>query len=560
VLRPIPMVKIRAIVYEDYINNVLCELGKLKSVHFVDLRNKLDRFKGYVKPVEAGEIIFRYSNLISRVSKIMGSMGISGLRKAGERLTVNIGRLLDEAEKEIEEIEKSYRALNEEVSTIEKTLSAPELYEERREELEKRLKEKRLELEKFSESIASRLITLRTSLEFGLKLENTKLLFGRTFKTFVFEAWVPEDRSADVVRVLKEASKGLVIFETLKAEREHVEGHESPPVLYRFPSFLEPFEKLVESFSIQSYYEINPAPIMAITFPILFGVMFADVGQAAILAVSGLIFSILRRRLKRRGAEPSGLTGMVLSAGELLFLCGLSGIFWGLLFGEVFGSHEILGMHIHPLELATVGKEIRIGGFIPSEDIIAMFHLALFIGSIHLMLGLTLNLLNKLLIKEYKEAVSVVLWMWFYSGAAYAVFNFGSHVAFDFGFWLSNPHLLIVPLVLMTIVEGLLRRIEGLSHSFMALIESMSHTVSYGRLLALTLIHASMSKMFLNVIPGLGGIISGTLLALILEGIIIFVHTLRLHWVEWFSKFYSGGEVKYTPFEIIVDVSLVDAR
>jgi V/A-type H+-transporting ATPase subunit I len=560
VLRPIPMVKIRAVVYEDYINNVLCELGKLKSVHFVDLKNKLDRFKGYVKPVEASETIFRYSNLVSRVYKIMESMGISGPRRTGEYVTVNIGKLLDEAEKEIEEIERSYRTLSEEVSAIEKTLSAPELYEERREELEKTLKEKRLELEKFSEGVASRLITLRTSLEFGLKLENTKLLFGRTFKTFIFEAWVPEDKSANVVKVLKEASEGLAIFETLKAEREHAEEHEPPPVLYRFPSFLEPFEKLVESFSTQSYYEINPAPIMAITFPVLFGVMFADIGQAAILAVSGLIFSIFRRRLKRRGAEPSGLTGMVLSAGELLFLCGLSGMFWGLLFGEVFGSHEILGMHIHPLELATVGKEIHIGGFIPSEDIIAMFHLALFIGSIHLMLGLTLNLLNKLLMKEYREAVSVILWMWFYSGAAYAVFNFGSHVAFDFEFWLLNPHLLIVPLILMIIVEGLLRRIEGLSHSFMALIESMSHTVSYGRLLALTLIHASMSKMFLNVIPGLGGIISGTLLALILEGIIIFVHTLRLHWVEWFSKFYSGGEVKYTPFEIIVDVSLAEVR
>jgi len=248
--------------------------------------------------------------------------------------------------------------------------------------------------------------------------------------------------------------------------------------------------------------------------------------------------------------EVGDLVSMILSAGELLFLCGLSGMFWGLLFGEVFGSHEIFGLHLHPIELGRLGKEIRIGGFVPSEDIMAMFHLALFIGSIHLMLGLTLSLVNKLTMREFKEAIPVILWMWFYGGAAYAVFTYGSSVAFDFGFWFSNPHLLIVPLILMIVVEGVLRSVEGLSHSFMALIESMSHTVSYGRLLALTLIHACMSKMFLQVAPGISGVVVGTLLGLMLEGIIIFVHTLRLHWVEWFSKFYIGGEFKYAPFEI----------
>jgi len=561
VLRPVSMTKIQALVYEDYIYEVLYTLGKLKTVHFIDLKSKVDFYKGYVTPVEPGETIFKYSNLLSRVDKILKALAVSGRERPKEPATVDLKKLLDESEKMLEKIESTYRALSEEISSIEKLISDSNLSEERKEELEEMLERKRNEFRRFSEDAASKLMVLKKCLEFGLKLENTKLLFGKTFKTYVFEAWVPEDKVNDVVKALMEASKGYAIFEVLKVRTHSIEKHaESPPVLYRLPSFLKPFEKLVESYATPSYHEINPAPIMAITFPLLFGVMFADIGQAAVLAISGLVFSIYRRKLEREDVELSGLIGMVLSAGELLLLCGLSGIFWGLLFGEIFGSHEFFGIHLHPIEIIKLGKEIHIGGFVPSEDIMDMFHLALFIGSMHLMLGLVLSVVNKLAMKEFKEALSVMLWIWFYAGAVYAVFTYGSSVAFDFGFWLSNPHLLIAPLVSMMIVEGILRRVEGLSHAFMALIESMSHTVSYGRLLALTLIHASMSKMFLQVVPGVGGIVAGTILALILEGIIIFVHTLRLHWVEWFSKFYLGGEVKYTPFEIKLDVSLVHGR
>lgn len=488
-------------------------------------------------------------------------MGSSKPEESLEHVIMRIEYLGDEAERELNRIEKAYQELVGAIGNLEKELSKPELSEDLKKEFEKSLEVKRKQLEVFCRDVVPKLWLLKRCLEFGLKLENTKLLLGKTFRTYVLEGWVPEDMVDEVVEAVREASEGFSLFEVLKVEKKHVEDHgEEPPVFYKIPRFLKPFEKLVESYAIPSYYEINPTPIMALTFPILFGVMFADMGQAAILALSGLAFSVLRRKFEKTGVGISGLFGMILSAGELLLLCGLSGMFWGLLFGEIFGSHEIFGVHLHPIELARLGKEVRIGGFSPSEEIMDMFHLALFIGSIHLMLGLILSLVNKLTISEFKEALSTAFWIWFYGGTVYAVFTYGSSVAFDFGFWLSNPHLLIIPLASMMVVEGILRRTEGLSHSFMALIESMSHTVSYGRLLALTLIHASMSKMFLQIAPGVSGVIAGTLLSLMLEGIIIFVHALRLHWVEWFSKFYSGGEIKYTPFGIESDVRLYARR
>ena len=63
-------------------------------------------------------------------------------------------------------------------------------------------------------------------------------------------------------------------------------------------------------------------------------------------------------------------------------------------------------------------------------------------------------------------------------------------------------------------------------------VETLGHTISYSRLMALGLIHSAMSSLFL-----------------MLGGLVVFVHTLRLHWVEWFSEFYTGEGILFKPFK-----------
>ena len=81
--------------------------------------------------------------------------------------------------------------------------------------------------------------------------------------------------------------------------------------------------------------------------------------------------------------------------------------------------------------------------------------------------------------------------------------------------------------------------------------------MSYGRLMALGLIHSAMNSMFLVLggvehgyfpIDSLPVIAVGTILVMVIEGLIVFVHALRLHWVEWFSKFHSGEGIPFKPF------------
>jgi len=546
-LRAKPVVKVRAIVYGKYIDEVIKAIGRLGVAHLVDLRDKLDKLTGLLEAVQPTEELFKCSNIISRINRLAEELGISlNVRKKITRVMS-----LEEIEEELSRIEKKVEEVSSMIRRLEEERSTLEVSDESREPVE--LIEK-LKLRELSKEIEDKLSNLLSIVQVYKKIEEVKQMLAKTSSTYFIEMWVPKEDVKIITNAINEASKNLAVISI-----EYNMSHESVPAVFKIPSFLEPFTKLVNSYGLPSAHEINPTLLTAITFPIIFGIMFADIGHAATLALVGVIATIVKRRMRKKEIELTGIVGMVLVAGELLILCGLCGVFWGVLFGEIFGTHEFMGIHLHPIELIRIGKEVKIGGFTPSEDVMTMFHFVLFIGVCHIMLGLILSLVNKIINKEYKEVIPMIFWIWLYDGAAYAFFTYGSSVVFRFDFWLHNPHLLFLPLGLMAVSEAIIRGTEGITHVFMSLIESLSHTVSYGRLLALNLIHANMSKMFLQMTYGGGvalqavGIIIGTLLALVLEGLIIFVHTLRLHWVEWFSKFYIGGGIEYKPLRIEIE-------
>ena len=133
-----------------------------------------------------------------------------------------------------------------------------------------------------------------------------------------------------------------------------------------------------------------------------------------------------------------------------------------------------------------------------------------------------------------------------------------------FSLWFSDGLLMMIGLVMLPLMlifvfavinEGFM---VGVGFTVEVFAETLSHTMSYSRLMALGLIHSAMNYMFLvlggvehGVFPlqSIPLIAIGTILVLVIEGLIVFVHTLRLHWVEWFSKFYSGEGIPFKPFE-----------
>ena len=120
--------------------------------------------------------------------------------------------------------------------------------------------------------------------------------------------------------------------------------------------------------------------------------------------------------------------------------------------------------------------------------------------------------------------------------------------------------LIVSPVVLITIVTATHGSImEGIDFSIEVLIESLDHTISFSRLAALFLTHTALNYMFLIIagvehgvftLQSIPIIMIGSILALSIEGLVIFVHCLRLHWVELLPEFYSGKGIPYKPLKV----------
>lgn len=418
----------------------------------------------------------------------------------------------------------------------------------RQREVAEGLKASERKIEDLRKSIGQSLLTL-------LRLSDTLELRiralgqgGATETTCYLEGWVPSDRAGAFIEGARKACG-----DNVSVTRE-LHTDERPPTLIRYPQFAAPFQKLVNAFSIPSHDEINPTPLVLLTFPIFYGAMFADIGQGAIFVVVGL----LSVYAKRKGIQAGEFIGFVLNGAEAILLAGVSATVFGFLFGDVFGfkSEEILGFHALWLE--------------PRHEPIVFMKIAIMAGVIHISFGLILNIINKFSRGHKVLALTRALpWLWLYLGGVYFVFTYG----LDLTKWFSKPLELLLgmaaPFVIMGVGEGVAGLVvhkepighvmglvgEGFFQAFEALLSSAGNTASYLRIVALNMAHGILgfAVNMLWVIPAptiLLGIFVAVLNVgvMILEGLIVFMHSLRLHWVEWFSKFYEGEGFPYTPY------------
>ena len=395
------------------------------------------------------------------------------------------------------------------------------------------------------------LLTLEETVKREKQVADAEEKFVRTAKTIYFEAWVPDANLEQAMETIRKATNGNCVV-----TKEHVaHGEKEPAVLKPVPSFIQAFEKLTLASGYPSAHEVNPIRIMAITFPILFGIMFADVGQGALFVVIGSLLTYFKRKVKLEKA--GDIVRYLLISGEMFVLLGLCAMLWGFIFGEFFGPSGLL----HPMKLAKIGP-FYIGGFEPMHEPMKMIRFAILVGTLHISLGLILKLVNNLKEREFKHAPIPISWLWLLWGGLLMWSYWGGISSISKWFaegLLMMVGLVIAPLILLVVFTGIAEGfMEGIGFGVEVFAETLSHTLSYGRLMALGLVHSVMNYLFLV----LGGvehghfplmsipiIATGTLLVMIIEGLIVFVHTLRLHWIEWFSKFYSGEGIPFKPFK-----------
>jgi V/A-type H+-transporting ATPase subunit I len=232
------------------------------------------------------------------------------------------------------------------------------------------------------------------------------------------------------------------------------------------------------------------------------------------------------------------------------------------------------GAHGHPTQIWFSAFEMpeHLPAYIASPTWI-LFVLSIMIGFIHLSIAIGFDAFNKLRHRDYRHAIfGPIIWLAFLWGLAYMIFNYG----INFMSWplIDMVLFLILPAVIMfvggIVVFGVM---EGFMEAIEKLIESISNTISYSRILALNMAHAGFAKTFLFIggvvaaeinsilyqiategimfiLMLIGMLILASVFVLLMEGLLSFIHSLRLLWVEAFLKFYAGTGKEYKPLAL----------
>ena len=408
-------------------------------------------------------------------------------------------------------------ALPEEFQGVPFDQLGPELGQEQS-RVQVRLATVEAELAALSAAHGARVAALRDVLEDRVAEARALHDSGISDHLVILGGWLPAGRVAE----LRDALAAEVGPEVLVEERPHQARDPRTPVAFENQPFLRAFEPLASFISMPRYGSLDPTPLLALTFPAFVGLMVADVGYGLLLL--GLL---LWARRRWRG-EP--LMGIVWPIGVL---SAAATIGFGVLFGEWFGDagQQFLG-------LGPVWLDRR-------EAIVPLLVLAISIGVAQVGLGLVLGMVNAVLLRHRGELarrgallVSLVAVLVIIGWLARLMPEAMGQVALA---------ALLVALVVLVATAGLAGPIE--------VVGVLGNVLSYARLMAIGL----ASVMLALVANRLGGLPENVVLGVVVAAVIhalnlvlgffdSSVQGLRLHYVEFFSKFVEPGGVRYEPF------------
>ena len=340
-----------------------------------------------------------------------------------------------------------------------------------------------------------------------------------TAMCFFIYGWMPAEKVASLSACLQKDFVGSVVLEEIEIRTEDLER---VPVVLQNPQYFKPFENFTRLLPLPSYTSFDPTPFIGIFFPLFFGLILGDAGYGLLL----LLLSSLIIRVARKNQ-------LFQDAVSILRVCSLYAIIFGILYGEFWGDfgHTVLGMK--PLFIDR------------QKNIIPMLYFAMAVGLAHITLGLALGFVSALRRHTKKEALVKLLNIIFIFLTVALIITF-------IGFF---PELLTRPLIISILVLCPLLLFSGGLLAPLELLKNIGNIISYARIMAIGL----TSVLLANVANQLSGLTGDIILGLFVGGIIhllgiiigVFsssIHSLRLHYVEFFDKFIELGGRKYRPF------------
>lgn len=370
-------------------------------------------------------------------------------------------------------------------------------------------------------------------------------------RTFALTGYVPA-RDVDTISAKLNADFDAAVRFYDPSDSEDV------PVLLKNSAFSTPVESVVESFSLPGHGEIDPTAIMSVFYYVLFGMMLGDAAYGILIfAVCGIL--LLRHRNMAEGMRRSL---------QMFFWCGVSTAVWGFLFGSFFGDA------VAKISSTFFGRSYSLPALWmePLNQPMKMLMFCMLVGIIHLFTGLGLNLYQLVRQHKYKDALYDV-GFWYFLVGGLIVMLLGSEQfvkIFGLGFTIAPPAAMAGEIAAAVGAAGIIltggresrspakRLLKGL-YSLYGVTGYLSDVLSYSRLLALGLATSVIASVINQMACIAGGGVVGVLMFIpvFIFGHIMniginalgaYVHTNRLQFVEFFSKFYSGGGRKFEPF------------
>ena len=351
---------------------------------------------------------------------------------------------------------------------------------------------------------------------------------GTTRDMFLLEGWVRHKDTVRLEALIEKTSQNEYFLSSRPATFD-----EDVPVRYDNPSWLRPFEILTTTFARPRYNEIDPTPFFAPVFLLFFGMMLGDAGYGLVITLAGFLV------IRIMGRDP-----VYRDMGIILLCAGVADIICGTIQGGWFGDLPSRFFGVSPPFVLID----------PLKSPIVLFLIALIIGTIHINLGILIALWENIRIKAYKAAFQdQVIWFILQPAAALLLATF-------FGWITLSTNMLLIAGVAACFSLIVLFYSRG-PMGFFSLTGFLGDWLSYVRILALALATGGIA-MTINLLTGMIASASPYLLIpaiifcilgqtfnLAIQSLGSVIHALRLHYIEFFGKFYRGGGRPFLPFK-----------
>jgi len=448
-----------------------------------------------------------------------------------------------------------------------------EKWTQQKQELTEKLQQTNNQLLDYRKRYAEFILASEEYLSIKVQKTEAPVRFATTAHSFIIDCWIPAESLLSTKERLETETNGSLYLE------EFPVGHEEePPTLLENPKPVRRFEFLLELYSIPNYRDVDPSVILSLIFPLFFGLMIGDVGFGILLILVGYIFMT-----KLKNSE--GFSNI----GWYIIIAGIFALLFGLfVFGDMFGmTFQTVAGETNAHSWSELLKvTIPIPSLIHKMEALGLTELlvlSILAGFLHLGLGLILGFISERK-HSWKHAITKLGLLCVLVGITVLIFVMAD---WTWGQWLKPlkttavaPFLwgtvipmlktgmflgeLLIPYVtiVLAILGVLIILVTTGGFGLIEVLEVTSHLISYTRLAAICVAKGAMAFAF-NVI-GLGMILSGNIIIgvvgvvlLILMQLIVFalgslssgIQALRLHYVEFFMKFYKGAGVKFTPFK-----------